>query len=208
MSKVIVCDIDGVLASFESAWNPLLARLAGEDKLPKGWQTDPNFPDIWDWDVRAYGRDIVNQGWAEVNKSKKFWTTLDPMPGTEQVCRKLSALQLDHDVFFMTSRPGVGVQRQTCEWLYGMGINYPNVIVVRAWEEKIPLLENLRTQFFIDDKLDTMTEWYQNCYKKGIRTHSNHFYLADAPYNREGRLKDMKVVANIETGLKEAGLWL
>ena len=205
----LVSDIDGCLASFESAWNPLLAKITGEDKLPKGWSDDPNFPSEWDWDKTAYGKDIVSKGWEHVARSDKFWLDLKPMPGVGlEVGKQLNRLQRNHDVFFMTSRCGVGVQRQTCQWLYdNLGINYPNVIVVKHFDDKWPLLDNLRAKWFIDDKLETMEGWYNYCYKAGIRTNDHYFALVDRPYNRNGRtVKDMRVAANVEDALKQSNL--
>jgi uncharacterized HAD superfamily protein len=202
----IVSDIDGVLASFESAWEPLLARLAGGSKLPENWKTDPSFPAIWDWDSAAYGKEITGAGWKEVATSTKFWTTLKPTAACAEACRTLNALAKKNDVFFLTSRPGVGVQNQTCAWLYEQGINYPNVIVVKNYSDKIPLLENLKASFFVDDKLETMQEWYTHCFKNRISTTQSYFGLIDAPYNREGRtINGMKVAADINVALRDAG---
>lgn len=203
----LVFDIDGVIANFESGWNPVLAKIAGSDKLPAGWQDDPGFPDIWDWDKRAYGLDVVREGWKHVATSATFWKTLKPMKGGVEACKRLNTLQKTHDIFFMTSRPGLAVQRQTCEWLYEQGVNYPNVIVVKHFDDKIPLLENLQARLFIDDKLDTMELWYNHCYTAGIKTvNPNYFALIDAPYNRDNRtVKGMRVVSDINTALLEAG---
>ena len=205
----IVSDIDGVLASFESAWEPLLAKLAGESRLPAGWKTDPNFPDIWDWDKRAYGDDIVREAWKIANADPKFWLKLDPLPGTTEAAKVINTIQRKHQIIFLTRRSGVAAQRQTCEWLYGVGINYPNVITVNDADEKVPILQNLRARFFIDDRLETMEAWYTHCHMNGISTNPpNYFALIDAPYNHEGRtIKGMKVAANIVDALKESGLW-
>lgn len=207
---VVVSDIDGVLASFESAWNPLLTRLSGADKLPKGWQTDPGFPHMWDWDIDAYGKDVVKAAWEEVGKSPSFWKRLDPMSGAVEAAKQLNSLHRKHPLFFLTSRTGPGVQHQTCEWLYNLGINYPNVIVVSRYEDKWDVLDALRTTFFVDDKLETMQGWYNHCYKAGIKTTGSHYYaLIDAPYNQEGRtVTGMRVAPNLTAALKEANLWL
>lgn len=206
----IVSDIDGVLAQFESAWEPILSKLAGGSKLPKGWQDDPEFPAIWDWDVTAYGKELVKVGWEHVGKSNDFWLSLKPSPGVGlEIGKQFNRLQRNHDVFFMTSRSGVGVQRQTCQWLYdNLGINYPNVIVVNNYQDKWTLLENLKAKWFVDDKLETVQGWYDYCYKAGIRPSQHYFALIDAPYNRQGRtVKGMRIASNIEAALKESGLW-
>lgn len=202
--SVIVSDIDGVLASFESAWDPWLARIAGvERKHRSDW-----VPEIWDWDIRDYGPDIVKKGWAEVAASDKFWLTLKPMPGAYEAGRQLNLLSKSHQVFYLTSRMGLGVQRQTQKWLYNnLGIDYPAVIVVSKWEAKRNLLDNLGADFFVDDKLETMQDWYTHLYTN--RKPVANYFLIDAPYNREGRtVKGMKVATNIEAALKEAGYWL
>lgn len=201
---VIAADIDGVLASFESAWEPLLSRLAGGSKLPADWKTSPSFPPIWDWDKAAYGDEITREGWQEVGRSNRFWTTLDPMLNAKVECRRLNTLGATHDVFFITSRNGIGVKRQTEEWLYAQGVNYPTVLVVKRYQDKIPLLMDLGAEFFVDDKLETVQELYQHCYKN--RLYIPHFYLKDAPYNRTERMKGLKVVDSLTEALNKAGL--
>lgn len=216
MQKVIVCDVDGILASFESAWEPLLARIAGESRLPTGWQNDPGFPPEWDWDIRAYGKEIVDKAWMEVKQSPKFWLGLKPMPETVECCKMLETLQRKgHQLYFLTSRVGLAVQRQTQEWLYQQGINYPNVITVNRWEEKEGFLRALKPDFYIDDKLETMNgllttawkeRWYLGIGSDGLE--SKVYRLKDAPYNRDGRIKGLRVTNTLKTGLKEAGLWI
>lgn len=201
----IVSDVDGVLSSFESVWEPLLAKIAGGSKLPKGWLDDPNQPNEWDWDKTAYGKDITSKGWEHVARSDKFWLDLKPLPGALKVAQQINRLMKSHDVVFMTSRPGVGVQRQTCKWLYEIGVLYPNVIVVNRWQDKVPLLMDLRTGFFIDDKLETINALYNHCYLNRLPV--KQFFLADAPYNREGRVNGVKVAANVTDALKQSGLW-
>lgn len=201
----LVSDIDGVLASFESAWNPLLTKIAGEDKLPKGWQDDPNFPNEWDWDKTAYGKEIVSKGWEHVVRSDKFWLDLKPLPGALEVAKQINRLMKRHDVFFMTSRCGVGVQQQTCKWLYEIGVLFPNVIVVNRWQDKVPLLMNMRADFFVDDKLETVRALYNHCYLN--RLPIKQFFLADAPYNRDGRISGMRIAASITDALKQSNLW-
>lgn len=202
--SVVVSDIDGVLASFESAWAPLLAKLAGEDKLGKDWPG----PQIWDWDLAAYGKKVVAAAWDEVRQSPKFWTTLDPIVPWD-VGRQFNRIQCKHDVFFLTSRIGLGVQNQTCKWLYDkLGINYPNVIVVNRYQDKWALLDSLNAGFFVDDKLETVTGWYDHYLRKwDIIPDNCYFNLIDQPYNREGRPTNMRVAANITEALKEARLW-
>ena len=202
----IVSDVDGVLSRFESAWEPLLAKLNGKSNLPVDWRTNPGFPDQWDWDLAAYGKKVVGMAWEDVRQSPKFWTTLDPMPGAKEAAKQFNAIQRKHDVFFLTSRVGLGVQSQTCKWLYNLGVNFPNVIVVSRYQDKWALLHALDAGFFVDDKLETMTGWLNHT-KTHTITSPNYFGLIDQPYNREGRPEGMKVAANITDALKEAGLW-
>lgn len=200
---IIVSDIDGVLASFESAWGPFLADISGTKySRPDDW-----IPEIWDWDIRDFGKDVVKEGWARVRKSDSFWITLKPMVDVE-VGKQFNRLHREHDVFFMTSRCGVGVQRQTSKWLYdNLFISYPQVIVVDRYQDKWKLLEHLKADFFADDKLETVQGWYNHCYMKGIGV--GYSLLIDAPYNRDGRtVKSMKIATGIEDALKGAGLWV
>lgn len=151
---------------------------------------------------------MVSKGWEQVARSDDFWTTLKTCPGVGlEIGRQFNRLQKSNDIFFMTSRCGVGVQRQTCQWLYdNLGINYPNVIVVQHFNDKWPLLKELRAKWFIDDKLETMQGWVN--YTHMNRLQYGYWALIDQPWNRQGRtVKGMQIAANVEDALKQSGLW-
>lgn len=201
---VIISDIDGVISNFESAWRPFLANLAGEDKMkgvPTSW-----VPDIWDWDVRAYGTELVQSAWAKVRREPGFWLKLHPMPGAKEALIRLSHLQKHgHSVHFLTQREGFSAQFDTSKWLYDNGILYPSVLVVKDAKEKINILHDLGADFFVDDKLSTMEAWIQHTH---LNRKFGYYALIDAPYNRDGRtVRGMHVAESLTEALKEAGLW-
>lgn len=194
-------DIDGVLADFNGSYARLLIR-DGLNLLPKGWEDNPNWPTTWFWERDAgYTKEAESHAWKEhiLKENSQFWRKLDPLPGAKQALRRFNTVtNLGVEVLFITNRMGHRAKRQTEEWLYEFGINFPTVILAA---DKPPVLKSLGVTHFIDDKLDTLND----CLIAGLRREVN-LYLKDAPYNRVGRQPGYKVVDGIWPFVEDLGL--
>lgn len=126
---------------------------------------------------------------------KLFWFKLDPLVEPE-VFARINVLSQSNPVYFITNRLGINCKQQTEKWLYEQGINYPTVLIAA---DKKPLIQALKIDFFIDDRLPTMTEL--------LPLGKEHFYLKDTTYNQTGRSTGMRVVTDVKDALEKVRLW-
>lgn len=191
MSK-LAFDIDGVLADFTSSYGHALIEVTGRNLLPDGWETNPEFPLTWYWERDAgYTKEEEQKTWNEkILSSATFWKKLAPLPDTKDVIKQINRLAREgHDIYFLTHRMGKQAKKQTEEWLYNLGVNYPTVLLSG---NKTPLLQALEIDFFVDDKLSTVEDAALHYMKRG----KGCVVLKDAPYNREGRSGNFAVASN------------
>lgn len=187
----IALDIDGCLADFTSSYAKRLVKVTGENLFP----TPLTIP-CWDWDKHyGYSAEQIAATWEAIAKDKLFWFKLEAIPDPEVFIR-INVLSKDNPVYFITNRMGLNCKQQTEKWLYERGINYPTVIIAG---NKRPIIEALKIEFFIDDRLETMNEL------AGLR--KPHFYLKDTTYNQTGRVSGLAVATDIKDALEKAGLW-
>lgn len=199
-------DIDGCLANFNHAYGDLMIKLTGRDNLPKRWKTDPDFPEVWDWDVKYGYKEDLKGIWDFIKDPKnEFWVNLPFLTDTKVLSKIYKLPVYGHDVYFITNRPGNGAKTQTEAWLdyNGLALN-PTVLIA---ENKPPIIKSLNLDFYVDDRLQTMIDLENFYYKSGIDTKDKHFYLLDAPYNRTERPSTVRVISSLKEGLERAGLW-
>jgi uncharacterized HAD superfamily protein len=161
-------DIDGVLADFVGSFLEVSNKLFGQNVQTSQWTS---------WDAKELFTDTqMDQVWEEIRTTRNFWQTLQP---SEPEARLYHA-NANHTLFFITSRvPGAGltVEEQTQEWLdrYKL-IRYPTVLVVPHYSLKLPLMQALKLDSFIDDKVETV---------EMLRAVDINCYIYDQPYNQK-----------------------
>lgn len=200
---VLGIDVDGVLADFNTSFAEAVIEVTGTDLFPKDWREaikDKTFPTTWNWDLDAgYTKEQSRKTWEQgILTSSKFWKSLAPLPGAVDAIKQFNRMSNEgHEVYFLTHRNGKKAKQQTEEWLYDLGMNYPTVLLTG---NKLPVLDNLGVQFFIDDKLATVNE----VYRAGV---VKHLYLFNSPWNNEGREKGLSSVHTVEEALRNANLF-
>ena len=156
----IGCDVDGVLADFNTGFAALLHYLTGRSTI--------NTFSTWTWPEDAgFTAEEISKAWDEVNRSSQWWLSRYPLPGTEEFLRRLA----EHDAYFITDRTGSTAKQQTEKWLIRLGVSCPTVLISGA---KAILTIGLRLDLFVEDK-------FQNAEEIGLVARS---YLLDRPYNR------------------------
>lgn len=161
----------------------------------------------WDWDLfYQYPKEVQSIVWRrDILASRTFWAKLSPVEGAGEVVRKLNFLSRGGvDVYYISNRMGINAKLQSELALYELGADYPTVLLTSS---KVPIIKSLGLTFYIDDKLETLLEIMRISGKEKWNTTESHFFLLDAPYNREGRTSDLKVVSSIRDALVEAQLW-
>lgn len=199
----IAVDLDGCLLNFCSAYAKLLATENGTDLLPDR-EHNPDWPPCWDWDTAAgYSAEVQARVWRDhILSNPKFWSSLKPLPGAVEIIHQLNKLSSEgHEVVFISNRAGVNAKRQSEISLYNLGMYYPSVILS---SDKIPLIRSLGITFFLDDRLDTLLELVRVSEREKWL---GDWFLLDTPYNREGRIPQLKVVSSVKAALEAAGLW-
>jgi hypothetical protein len=164
--KKLGIDCDGVVFDFVGQFYKVANPMFG---------TSFSGPQLtWDFEDE-FSPEQVDKVWDEIKRTKNFWMTLRPMPGTKylQYLRDKSA-----ELFFITSRmdtAGMGVREQSCWALRNwFGITYPTVIVVEKPGQKKSIAQALELDSFIDDKRATIIDMHE----AGLRS-----YAHLAPYN-------------------------
>ena len=109
-------DVDGVLANFCGGMVALLRSLGCTTNLPLD---NPTFPAVWYWN-KHYGvpDDLWTKAWQVINEEETFWVHLKDLPNTRQDVTTLhQVFSNGHEIYFITSRPGLRSKFQTEAWL-------------------------------------------------------------------------------------------
>lgn len=194
-------DIDGCLADFNIAYNKLLTIAESKDRLPAGWEEKyPECIICWDWDKEyGYSEAARKQAIEVVRESGDFWYHLPELDETQLVLDTLNYMvHADEiDLYFITTRGGIRAKQQTEMWLIDRGIMTPTVIIS---DNKVPVLQGLKLDFYIDDRLQTV----EDAHKAGCPG----VHLLDRPWNRVGRSGDLRVAYSVAEALFDAELWV
>ncbi len=170
-------DVDGVLANFNQAYVDLFIELFEKDLFEPG---DANDPPTWHYPQhRGYSDEEVAAVWKVIANDPTFWTCLEELDGAEALRRHLVRLVLEHDVYFITSRPGNDAKWQTELWLTTkMNIVGPTVLISG---KKGLSCAALSLDAYIDDNLDNVLAVAKD-------SPYTRVYLLDAAYNQSASL--------------------
>ncbi len=159
MGLRVAIDLDGTVADLSRAMHAVHEKLAGGGrKAPPAGGDQPaeavpvDRPSLRDL---ALSRSELDALWAEVLRTKNFWTTLGEMqPG---IVRRIAALAEERrwDVVFITTRPtatGATTQVQSQQWLHEHGFPYPSVLVMKGSRGRLAAALDL--DVVVDDRPD------------------------------------------------------
>jgi FMN phosphatase YigB (HAD superfamily) len=162
--QVVGIDLDGVLADFTNAFRQLSLKLLGKPD-PSLIQTD------WDFECLGLTSKEVDFVWRHIKETKNWWIKLGKLPGTDELQRACIR------PIFITSRvetAGFPVAKQSEMWLMqNYGLVCPVVLVS---DNKGPLAEALKLDWFIDDKVE-------NCLDVADASVLTQVCIRTQPYN-------------------------
>lgn len=188
MKKVIGFDVDGVLADF--IWG-----FTAQGRLMFGTPvTHTNQQKAWDH-FEGLGHKEVGEIWTYIKSSTNFWRLLEACV-SDHVFDEIARLNDEHDVYFITSRPGVQAKQQTEGWLSDRGIMNPTVIIS---SDKGYAVQAVKATHYIDDKAG-------NCVFAKYHNKHTDVFLLDRMYNRWDQTvigSKVKRVNSVEEFLKE-----
>lgn len=171
---------DGVLARFNEAFADRIVQVTGRRLVP----ADADFP-CWAW-PRHYGYTPQEESatWENVKADCTFWYNLQPYPETREVLQRLSRLVTEgHDVYFITSRPGVRAKEQTEAWLvehwYG---HSPTVLISSA---KGLCAQALKLGLYVDDRWENAVDVASDHDINGWIPSGTETCLVDRPWNQD-----------------------
>jgi hypothetical protein len=195
---ILGIDVDGILANFTKACAALLTSVAGSKRsLPDGFGETIQAPS-WYWHKEmGFSDGEMDEVWQEIRRDPHFWVQLEALPMAKDFLSKLRNLGSNHEVYFITDRPGVKPQYQTWWWLSTHGYYEPNVIISR--KGKGIVCKALGIETYIDDKPENVEDvWAQSP--------ETTVYMPRYPYNE--RLHGIEgAVGSLEEFVKRAKLW-
>lgn len=177
---IIGCDIDGVLADFNTSFIKRVISITGCDLFP----SRPFDIPTWDYpEFYGYTKDETSAVWKAITADEYFWENL---AGYEDAIDVISRL-FDHavnghaDVYFITSRPGIEAKYQTEQWLqdraYGNDDIYDPVPTVLISSAKGLCAQALKLDAYVDDR-------WENCVDVATTSPKTKVFLLDRPWNR------------------------
>lgn len=173
MTKTLLCDVDGVLANWNSAFRDLLLSLHG----PRG-----DFDEAmksWDWPKRmGYTNREIDEAWAKVDFA--WWMGLRPYPSAEDALRLLQKLKdhnKDFQVYFVTGRHS-WAQSATTQWVNVWGIWMPSVICTSHKKALAQIFCKDGPVVAIEDKPALIGDYLYSSLVERV-------YIVDQPYNRQ-----------------------
>jgi 5'(3')-deoxyribonucleotidase len=167
----IGCDMDGVLADFNNAYRQRLIDITGRTLIPEGFQ-----PPTWYYATDHYGYTKAEDDatWKSITSDPHFWVDLNAYPKAKDFLRELNGHK-DADLYFITTRPGLNVKRQSEWWLHPY-VTHPTVLIAKNAESKGLIAAGLQLTHFIDDRPE-------NCLAVKVHSPSTEVFLLDYPYN-------------------------
>ena len=170
MSRVVVCDLDGVLVDFNSS-----ARAFFLERGASMREFETGDPDRWNY-MEAYGAtpDMVKEFWGYVTDHPEWWAKLGKHRDFDDALPVLAEVEDTAELYFMTSRPK-GARDASVRWLQRNAcIAHPQVIITP--HDKTGALKSLRPDFVIEDNLGTLAQFQSERMGKLI--------LVERTYNR------------------------
>lgn len=195
----IGCDIDGVLADFNTAFIDRVIAVTGRDLFP------PRPFDITTWNYpQAYGytADEVSAVWETINADRFFWRNLPRYESTFADLDYLAKQMLwfGSDVYFITARPGPTAKEQTEHWLR---THWPSLVVpsltVLISSEKALCAVALNLDVYIDDRRENVQSV---AVARGSKTRT---FVMDRPWNRDPVLEHGYGIIRTSTVIDIAG---
>lgn len=169
-------DVDGVLADFVSAYQPLFVEVTGRNKFEPG---DIDNPPSWNWPTdRGYTAEETREVWKRIFADPEFWLNLHTIPHEVETLQHYYDHIVDagHEVTFITNRAGIAPRLQTEQWLEeACGVFNPHVVIV-GQGMKGHIAKAMELDCYVDDNYDNALDV--------ILLSKARTYLRDCAYNR------------------------
>lgn len=177
---IIGCDIDGVLADFNTAFIQRVIDVTGRDLFPPRPFDIPtwNYPEHY-----GYTAAEVSAVWASIKLDISFWVSLPPYGDAIQALAMLDERQCAGDeIYFVTARPGLEAKRQTENWLSYYGFRRPTVLIS---SQKGLCAQALKLDKYLDDRWENVVD---------VAAGFTQAWLLARPWNRDRNPEALGIV--------------
>lgn len=185
-------DIDGVLSNFDTAYEALFVEVTGRnDFAPYAIQEGPL---SWNWPTDFYGYTVedTKEVWRRIKASNSFWFERPPMPEFDAFRKWFKdPVNRQHEIYFITARPGVNTKLQTENWF---ALHLDIVPTVLISDQKGMVCKALDINYYVDDKAENILD-------VGLKSPGTAAYLIDKAYNRHMNPGGTRI-ANLEEFLQ------
>ena len=188
-------DVDGVFADFNKSFVERVVKETGRDLFGER----PYVPTTWDYpETHGYTKEEVSAVWNAIINDPNFWLRLEPF-GDETFTSLKQIMDLDqdlkHDIYFISSRPGVKSKFQTETWIATHASDFTWRPTVLISSEKGACAKALKLDVYIDD-------YRKNIEEVRLLSPTTRLYLLDQPWNQLPLLGSVRRVTSIEEMLK------
>lgn len=208
-------DIDGVLADFNTGFIERAIAVTGKDLFPARPFDIPewNYPEHY-----GYSDAEISAIWENIAADSTFWLKLPPYPNAMGVLERLRVLtDMGHDIYFITSRPGVVSKRQSEIWLGTHGGDFLQTPTVLISGKKGASASALDLHAYIDDRyenvVDVSRERWVKTDENPVGASKTLVFLVNQPWNTgrahwDAILKTLSVwrVSSVDEMLNQVGL--
>jgi hypothetical protein len=194
-------DIDGCLADFNTSFQKKIVEATGVD-LFAGENFQEVDPPTWGYPKHyGYTNQQESQAWEAVKADPMFWANLGCYPFvTDYIAELVGAKLGGHDIYFITTRPGVAPKLQSEYWLERCGYAGPTVLIAANAESKGLLAKGLGLTHFIDDRPE-------NCFAVKGQSPATQVFLLARRYNiwaqAEARDQHIEVISSVNQFIEE-----
>lgn len=149
----IGCDVDGVLADFNTAYVARIKEVTGRNLF-----ADPPLMNQWSYaEAAGYTPRELRRVWDNINADEHFWFRLDPYPDIADACDWMR--QSKDDIYFITARSGATTKRQTEEWFAYEGFRRATILLSSG---KALCCDALRLDSYLDDRFENACDVASN----------------------------------------------
>lgn len=176
-------DVDGVLADFNSTFINRIIEVTGRDLFPPRPFAIP----CWDYPQQHYGYTAEENAavWRSIERDNRFWFRLDAYAElTREDWDRINNALPAHDIYFITSRPGVIAKQQTEWWLKYRGVQSPTVMLSSA---KGLCARALQLDAYIDDRDANVLDVAESMITTKV-------FLMSRPWNTELNVRETTIV--------------
>ena len=174
MTKILACDLDGVLFNFNKAYTKWLNDEFRCEIPPD----DHYYPTTWHYPTDdghvTYKEEAQFWKWLDKGmNSYDFWANLPTYPDAGEFIK--DAQDKFDEIVFITVRPGEGAYDGSKDALKFLGVDDPEVIIT---SNKGPVVEDIGATHFLEDRDknfdDVIAHGHENL----------KMFLIDRPWNR------------------------